>query len=81
MSVTSSQGRVVLPEGVTIGAGSETAQIDSSGQLAQGMVFPIKLPGGTTSSVFIPNSTLGDVSAIQALVDARVDGIRAITGM
>lgn len=80
MSVTSSQGQVILPAGVTIGAGSETAQIGPSGQLVQGMVFPISLAGGTRTSVFVPNSQLGDIAAVQQLIDQKVNGIRAITG-
>lgn len=73
-------GRVILPAGVTVGAGRETSQTNGQGQVVQGMVFPITLPSGSTTSVFIPYSEIHDTAKVQQLIDARVKAILAISG-
>lgn len=71
---------LVLPAGVSIQAGRETSQSNSQGTVVQGMVFTIRLPSGTTTSVFVPYSHLHDLAAVQRLIDERVGSLMAITG-
>lgn len=81
MSTSSpSNTTIQLPPGVTVGAGRETSQTNQQGQVVQGMVFPITLPNGSTTSVFIPYTTLTNTAQVQQLISARVDAIMAITG-
>lgn len=71
---------VQLPAGVSIGAGRETSQTNAQGIVVQGMQFPITLPSGTTTTVFIPYTTLTNLAATQALIDERVNAIMAVSG-
>ena len=71
---------VTLPPGVAIGAGRETTQTNSQGQVVQGMVFPITLPNMTTTTVFVPYSLLENTAQVEALFNARVNALLAITG-
>lgn len=73
-------GTVKLPEGVVIGAGRETSQTNSNNQVVQGMIFPITLPSGSTTSVFVPYSEIHDAGTVQNLIDARVNAVMAISG-
>jgi hypothetical protein len=78
---TSSSGQGVnLPAGVTIQAGRETSQSNAQGQIVQGMIFPIMLPNGTTTTVFVPYNLLGNTEQVQALFEQRVNALMAITG-
>jgi hypothetical protein len=77
---SSSQAKVHLPAGVSIGPGRETSQLNAQGQVVQGLVFPLTLPNGTTTSVFIANAELHDTAKAQQTIDARVNAILAITG-
>jgi len=77
---TPSNAVVQLPEGVTVGAGRETSQTSPQGSIVQGMVFPITLPNGSTTTVFIPYSQITNVAQVQALISTRVAAIQAITG-
>lgn len=72
---------IQLPPGVTIGPGRETSQSSPITQaIVQGMVFPLTLTNGTTTSVFIPYDVLQHQpdQARQLIVD-RVNAITAIT--
>lgn len=69
-----------LPHGVTIGAGRETSQTNTAGQVVQGVVFPVTTPGGTTTSVFVPYSEVHNTDKVQQLIEARVNAIMAISG-
>lgn len=79
-AATSSDNTVTLPPGVTIGAGRETSQTNQQGQVVQGMLFPITLPAGTTTTVFVPYTLLGNIEQVQALFSTRVNALTAITG-
>jgi predicted aconitase with swiveling domain len=76
----SSSTPIVLPAGVTVGAARETSQTNVQGQVVQGMLFPITLPSGSTTSVFVPYSVLGNTAQVQGLIEQRVNAIMAITG-
>lgn len=76
----SGNGRIVLPSGVSVGPGRETSQVNEQGQVVQGMVFPVTLPGGTTTTVFVPYSRLADTAYVQGLFAARVAAIQGISG-
>jgi hypothetical protein len=65
---------------VTVGAGRETSQTNQQGAVVQGIVVPITLPSGTTTSVFVPYSEIHDTAKVQALIDKRVTAVMAITG-
>lgn len=81
MSTSQPSGTSIqLPAGVTIGPGRETSQTNGQGQIAQGIAFPITLPGGTTTTVFVPYSQITNAAQVQALISARVNAITAITG-
>lgn len=80
MSEADGGGTVILPRGVSIGPGRETSQTNHQGAIVQGMVFPITLPSGSTTSVFVPYSEINDVARVQALIDNRVRSIMAISG-
>jgi hypothetical protein len=69
---------VTLPPGVTVQPGRETSQVNPQGQVVQGMVFPITLPSGTTTTVFVPYTMIADTTFVQALFEQRVNAILAI---
>jgi hypothetical protein len=71
---------IILPPGVSVQPGRETSQTNPQGQVVQGMIFPITLPSGTTTSVFVPYSMIGDVAFVQQVFDTRIAGIMAISG-
>jgi hypothetical protein len=74
-------GAITLPPGVTVGPGRETSQLNAANQLVQGMVFPISLATGSTSTVFIPYTLLDSNPAqVQALFEARINALTAIPG-
>lgn len=74
------QQSVHLPAGVTVGPGRETTQTNTQGQVVQGMIFPITLPSGTMTSVFIPYTVLNNVSTVQQVFDQRIGAIMAVEG-
>lgn len=77
----STQGNTVtLPPGVSIGAGRETSQTNNQGQVVQGMVFPITLPDGTQTTVFVPYATLHNPEMVQALFTTRINALMSIIG-
>lgn len=78
--VAAGGGIVNIPFGAAITAGRETSQVDGNGTVQQGMVFGIKLAGGTTTSVFVPYSQIHDTAAVESLIAQRVNAIQAITG-
>lgn len=78
--VSNTQGKVVLPPGVSVGAGRETSEQDVQGMIVQGMVFPVTLDTGTTTSVFVPYSKITDLGYVQALFDSRIQALQAIGG-
>lgn len=79
-SQPSSSGSFALPPGVSVGAGRETSQLNAQGQVVQGMLFPVSLPGGATTSVFVPYSVLPTVAQVQALFTNRIDALLGIPG-
>ena len=76
----SGNGSVVLPQGWQIGPGRENAQTQPNNQVIQGLTYPLTSPNGTTTSVFIPYSMIGNLAQVQGLIDARTSGILAIEG-
>ena len=80
MSETSASSAITLPPGVRVGPGRETSQTDHQGMIVQGMVFPITLPSGSTTSVFVPYSQIHDTAAVKSLIDERVRAVMAISG-
>lgn len=73
-------GNVNLPPGVTVGPGRETSQLNAQGQVVQGMLFPVSLPGGSTTSVFVPYSVLPNAAQVAALFTNRISALLAIPG-
>ena len=81
MSASSpSSAGVQLPAGVTVGPGRETSQTTPQGAIVQGMVFPITLANGSTTTVFVPYSQITQVAQVPQLISDRVNAIMAITG-
>jgi hypothetical protein len=78
VATSPAQNTVTLPNGARLGVGRETAQANRQGQVVQGMIFPITLPSGTSTSVFVPYSLLEDPSAVQALFTTRIQALAAI---
>lgn len=72
--------QIVLPAGVTVQPGRETSQTNQQGQVVQGMLFPITLPNGSTTTVFVPYSQLGNTAQVQQLFEARITALLAIPG-
>lgn len=79
-SVTAQGGNINLPPGVTVGPGRETSQLNAQGQVVQGMLFPVSLPGGSTTSVFVPYSVLPNPAQVAALFSNRIGALLAIPG-
>lgn len=75
-----SSSMVTLPPGVVIQPGRETSQTTATGQIEQGMLFPISLPSGSTTSIFIPYTAIHDTAYVQGLIAERVQAIMAISG-
>ena len=71
---------ISLPPGVSIGAGRENSQTTSSGQVEQGMVFPVSTPAGSNTSVFIPYSHIHDEAWVAGRIAQQADAVRAIAG-
>lgn len=71
---------VQLPAGVTVGAFRETSSTNAQGQVVQGVVFPLTLPNGGTTTVFVPYTVLGNVSQVQQMFLDRINALTAITG-
>jgi hypothetical protein len=65
---------------VTVGAGRETSQLNAQGQVVQGMLFPVSLPGGSTTSVFVPYSVLPNPAQVAALFSNRINALLQIPG-
>lgn len=80
MSTSTPATQIQLPAGVVVQPGRETSQVNAQGQIEQGMVFPITLPGGSSTSVFVPYSAIHDASYVQQLFEQRVNAIMAIAG-
>ena len=70
--------QITLPPGVRVQAGRETTQQNSLGQIVQGMNFPVTLPTGTVTNVFVPYTVLGNTELTQQLFDARIGAIASI---
>jgi predicted aconitase with swiveling domain len=79
-STPSSPAPIQLPQGVTVQPGRETSQTNAQGAIVQGMLFPITLPSGSTTSVFVPYSVISNTSYVEGLIQARVNAIMAIGG-
>lgn len=69
---------VVLPAGVTIAGMRETTQTSLNGQVLSGQKITLALPSGATTSVFVPDSLLGQNDAITAVIAKRVADVSAI---
>lgn len=69
---------VILPPGVTLQPGRQTTQSTAFGQVVQGVLYPVVLANGTVSSIFVPDSALGNIPQLQALFDAKINGLNAI---
>ncbi len=79
MSTSNPSSEVVqLPKGVTVEPGRETAQTNRQGLIVQGMDFPITLPNGSTTSVFIPYDEIHDTGLVAEKIAERVDAIMAV---
>jgi len=72
-NAAASQEQIVLPPGVVVGAGRETSQVPAlGGALTQGVIYPIQLANGTSSSVFVPNTAFSSIAQVQAIFDAKI---------
>lgn len=80
MEGSSSAQKINLPSGVKLSSGYETSELTSAGKVEQGMNYTITLPDGSTSSIFIPYSTIHNLAQVQSLIDTRVNALRAISG-
>jgi hypothetical protein len=69
-----------LPTGVVLGPGYETSVSDAQGQVMQGVQYPVTLPGGTKTSVFVDYAGIHDLQYVQGLFNARIDALLAIGG-
>lgn len=77
-SGASSGGQVVLPPNVQVHPGRETTQTNTQGMVEQGTLYPVTLANRTTTTVFVPNTALGNVPAIQAIFDQKLGSLAAI---
>lgn len=75
---TQSQQQIVLPPGVTIQPGRQTTQPNLSGNVIQGTQYTIILANGTSSTVFVPDSALGDLAAVQKIFTDKIDALNVI---
>jgi hypothetical protein len=71
---------VTLPPGVTAGPARETSQTNQQGNVVQGVLVPITLPSGGTTTVFVPYSVLSNSAQVQALFDNRINALLALPG-
>jgi len=69
---------VKLPPGVSIGPGREGAQTTPSGQVEQGMTFPVTLPNQAVTQVFVPYSVIHDTEHVAQIIADRVNALEAI---
>lgn len=70
--------QVVLPAGTKVSPGLAGTRTNDLGVTQQGTSFNVTLPNGTITTVFIPNTALGNVPAMQAIFDERINGLSAI---
>lgn len=78
MEASGGSSPVRLPPGVKIGPGVESSATNQQNQVVQGMKFPVTTPNGSTTTVFIPYTDLGNTPKVQADIAARVTAIEAI---
>lgn len=71
---------ITLPPGVTLGVGRETSQPGPNNTIVQGVLYPVTLASGTTTSVFVPYSMIANLGMVQGLFDARIAALSAIGG-
>jgi hypothetical protein len=64
--------------GITVQPGRQTTQTNGLGAVVQGTLYPIVLANGTTSSVFIPDSTLPNLAQVEQLFTDKVNALNAI---
>ena len=71
---------VTLPAGWTVSGWRETSQPDTSGTIVKGQLFTLSKAAGGSTSVFVPNSLLGQTGAVQEAFSERIQAITTITG-
>jgi len=78
---TSDQSAITydLPKGVQVVGAYETTTSNQAGSIVQGMQFTIQLPGGATTSLFVPYDELHDTALVHEMIAERVAQIQAIT--
>ena len=81
MSMSSSNGAIVLPAGVAISPGRETVQTGPTGQAIQGMLFTLTLANGAQTSVFVPYSLMGQTDVVAQMFAERVAAINAVSNL
>lgn len=69
---------IVVPPGTVISAGRQTTMTTGAGQVVQGTAFTVQTPSGTSTQVFVPDSILGNIPAIQALFVNKINALEAI---
>ena len=72
---------VTLPPGVSIAGQRETSQANIAGQIVQGVNFTLSLPNGSTTSIFIPYSVLGNTTLVAEAFNERIDQLNAVHGL
>lgn len=80
MSMPTGGAQITLPAGATIAGSRETTKVNAEGRALDGQAFTIRLPKGTTTTVFVPYDLMGSTEAVQQLIDERIAGITSITG-
>lgn len=80
-TAVSTSPTITLPPGVSAGPIRQTSQTNTAGQVVQGVVMPLTLPAGGTTTIFIPNSVLAQGAAqIQATIDTQLAPLLLLPG-
>lgn len=76
--MASTGSNITLPAGVSVQGARESSQPDFSGTIVSGMVFTLRLPGGTTTSLFVPYDEMASPSVVEQAIANRVAQVQAI---
>lgn len=74
----SSSTTIVLPPGARVIGSRETSQQGLNGVMQTGQLITVQSPSGGTGSVFVPNSLLGNTSAVSQALTNRINQLEAI---
>lgn len=79
MEASGSSNTVALPAGTTVGAGRQTTELNSAGQVISVMAYTVTTPKGSVITVSVPLSEIGNTAKVKSDIATRVNHVDAIS--